>query len=242
MPDSIIDWVEILTVESVFAVFVFAPATVLLTVAVILTLCPEKFAPKSKVAVLPVGEPPNVKIASLSWLLPVVFKVSPTAPVLPAPVVIIDIAKSSSSWAVKISFVPAVIDKSPFDDNVPVNCRLTVKLVSVKFELLAVNNVLTVVKGNLNNAILLSGFCNLLLCLVALAAVDTSEPPTLAVNSNSLLDIILCTKPVVDVFASSNQVTWSPSLNSVKNFVPLPYRVASPLAIETLPVNCVLSP
>ena len=143
-PDSIIGWSEILTVVSSIADFVFEPATVLASVANILTLCPAKSAPKSKVKDFPEGEPPNTKIGSLSWLLPLVFNVSPTAPEPPPPVDIIDIEKSPSSWEAKISFVPAVIDKSPFEDNVPVNCRLTLKLVSVKFEFDIVFKVLTV--------------------------------------------------------------------------------------------------
>ena len=69
-PDSIISWSEILTVVSSFADFVFEPATVLASVANILTLCPAKFAPKSKVKDFPVGEPPDTKIGSPSWLLP----------------------------------------------------------------------------------------------------------------------------------------------------------------------------
>ena len=41
-----------------------------------------------------------------------------------------------------VSFVPAEIVASPFDDNVAVNCLLTWKLVSVWLELVSVFNVL----------------------------------------------------------------------------------------------------
>ena len=61
-----IDCEETATVEELFNVFVFEPATDLDIVANIFTLCPEKLAPKSNVNVLPFGEPPNEKIGSPS--------------------------------------------------------------------------------------------------------------------------------------------------------------------------------
>ena len=54
----------------------------------------------------------------------------------------------------KVSFVPAVIVASPFEDNVAVKCLLTLKLVSVRPEFAVVFNVLAVLYGNLNNEIL----------------------------------------------------------------------------------------
>ena len=64
-------------------------------------------------------------------MLPDKLKVSPTEPVPPEPVDIMDTAKSSFARAPNISFVPAVIVASPFEDSVAVNCLLTLKLVSV---------------------------------------------------------------------------------------------------------------
>ena len=117
-PLSIIVCDDILTVEAEFKVLVFESATVLLTVAKILILCPAKLAPKSKFKVLPVGEPVKLNIVSPSWLLPDKLKVSPTAPVPPEPVVIIDTEKSSFAKEANVSFVPAEMVASPFDDNV----------------------------------------------------------------------------------------------------------------------------
>ena len=144
MPLSIIVWLDIAFVLSEFRVFVLEGATALETVAKILTLCPLKLAPKSRVNVLPVGEPDNVKIASPSWLLPDKFKTSPTEPVPPEPVDIIVTEKSSVFNEANVSFVPDVIDISPFDDNVPVKFLLTLKLVSVTKLLLVVFSVLIV--------------------------------------------------------------------------------------------------
>ena len=104
-----------------------------------------KFAPKSRFKVLPVGEPVRLNIVSPSWLLPDKFKVSPTPPVPPEPVVIIDTEKSLSAKEANVSFVPAVIVASPFDESVAVNCLLTLKFVSVCPEFAVVFNVLTVV-------------------------------------------------------------------------------------------------
>ena len=44
-------------------------------------------------------------------------------------------------------------------------------------------------KHNLNKEIFLSAPCNFVLVLVTIPAVVTSEPPTLAVNSNELFEI-----------------------------------------------------
>jgi hypothetical protein len=65
-------------------------------------------------------------------------------------VVIIETVKSSSACDTKVSFVPAVIVASPFDDNVETNCLLTLKFVSVAPLFASVFNVLIVVLGNLN--------------------------------------------------------------------------------------------
>ena len=77
-------------------------------------------------------------------LLPVKLKTSPTAPVPPEPVVIIETEKSFSNNDTNVSFVPLVIVTSPFDDNVPVKCLLTAKFVSVTPELFVVFKVLIV--------------------------------------------------------------------------------------------------
>ena len=53
--------------------------------------------------------------------------------------------KSSLAKEVNVSFVPAVIVTSPFDDNVPVKFLLTLKLVSVAPLFAVVFNVFTVV-------------------------------------------------------------------------------------------------
>ena len=105
-------------VELEFNVFVLESAIVLVTVAKIFILCPAKLAPKSRFKVLPVGEPVKLNIVSPSWLLPVKFNVSPTAPVPPEPVVIIETEKSLLEFEANVSFVPADIVASPFDDNV----------------------------------------------------------------------------------------------------------------------------
>ena len=91
--------------------------------------------------------------------------------------------------------------------------------------------VLTVVCGKLNIDILFSGFVNFDLFLVKTEAVVTSEPPTLAVNSNSVCDTIYLTKPVTVTPASLTNEIESPIFKSTVKFVPLPKRVASELAI-----------
>ena len=60
-----------------FNVLVFEPATERTTVANIFILALEYAAPKSSVNVLPVGEPPNVKIGFPLPLLPVILNTSP---------------------------------------------------------------------------------------------------------------------------------------------------------------------
>ena len=241
-PLSIIDCDDMFSVDPVFKVFVLEPATALLIVAVIFTLWPAKLAPKSSVNVLPVGDPPNVNIAEPSWLLPEVFKLSPTLPVLPEPVVIIDTAKSSSACDTKVSFVPAVIVASPLDDKVETNCLLTLKFVSVAPLFAVVFSVLTVVFGNLNIDIFCSGFCNLALLLVAIPEVVTSLPPTAAVNVNSVCDIIFLTVPVTVPPASFVNDIESSTFNSVVNLVPLPLTVAFEFATVMFPVNSVFVP
>jgi hypothetical protein len=74
----------------------------------------------------------------------VILKTSPATPEPPEPTDIIETAKSPCSKALNVSFVPAVIVASPFDDNVLVNCLLTLKLVSVIPELPVVFKVLIV--------------------------------------------------------------------------------------------------
>ena len=144
IPLSMVVCDEILTVVLAFNVFVFESAIVLLNVANIFTVWPAKLAPKSKLRVLPVGEPPKLNIASPSWLLPDKFKVSPTAPVPPEPVDITDTEKSLRDNEANVSFVPAEIVISPFDDKSPLNCLLTLKFVSVWPAFVVVFNVLTV--------------------------------------------------------------------------------------------------
>ena len=112
-------------------------------VAKILILCPAKLEPKSNVKDLPDGEPPNVNIESPSWFDPVKLIKSPTAPVPPEPVVIIETEKSFSVRLVNVSFVPAEMVASPFDPNVVAKCLLTLKFVSLAPELAVVFNVLT---------------------------------------------------------------------------------------------------
>jgi hypothetical protein len=90
-----------------------------------------KLAPKSKVKVLPTGEPPKLNIESPSWFEPDKFKTSPTAPVPPEPVTIIETVKSPLDNEANVSFVPAEIVISPLDDKSPLNCLLTLKFVSV---------------------------------------------------------------------------------------------------------------
>jgi len=242
VPLSIVAWVEIATVEPLFKAFVFEPATVLTIVAKIFNLCPWKLAPKSTVSVLPVGEPPNVKIESPSWLFPPKFNTSPTAPVPPAPVVITVAVKSSLAKEANVSFVPAVIVTSPFDDNVPVKFLLTLKLVSVASLFAVVFKVLIVTWGKSNIEILFSGFVSFALLTVNTEAVVTSLPPTLAVNSNSVWDTIYLTIPDTVPFALFVNETVSPIFKSVVKFVPLPNTVASLFATVTLPVIVVFDP
>ena len=71
------------------SVFDFSPWEVLSKVAIILTLCPWLFAPKSKVKDEPTGEPPKVNALVPSWLLPVVDSLLPTAPALEEPPAVI---------------------------------------------------------------------------------------------------------------------------------------------------------
>ena len=144
IPLSISDCEVTCNVSSLFNVLIFDPATDLSIVAKIFILCPAKLAPKSNVKVFPEGEPASTNIGSPSWLFPVILKISPDVPVVPAPVVIIETAKSLCNNALNVSLVPAVIVASPFDDNVWVNCLLTLKLVSVIPELPVVFNVFIV--------------------------------------------------------------------------------------------------
>ena len=93
---------------------------------------------------MPVGEPPKLNILLPSWLLPAKLNMSPTAPEGPEPNAVIDTKKSNSANALNVSFVPAVNVISPLDVNVPVNCLLTLKLVSDTPELEVVFKVLIV--------------------------------------------------------------------------------------------------
>ena len=144
VPLSIVAWVTTAKVVFIFKDFVFEPATERLTVPKTLTLCPAKLVPKSNVKVLPVGEPPKVNIICDWWLSPLKLNTSPTAPVLPPPTVIIETEKSFSAKPENVSFVPAVIEASPFPDNVAVKCLLIEKFVSVIPEFKVVFNVLIV--------------------------------------------------------------------------------------------------
>ena len=74
---------------------------------------------------------------------PVTLKTSPATPVdEPPPAVITETIVSASAAETNVSFVPAVNVTSPSEDNVPVNCLLTLKLVSDTSELAVVSNVL----------------------------------------------------------------------------------------------------
>ena len=90
--------------------------------------------------------------------------------------------------------------------------------------------------------ILFSGFVSFALLTVKTEAVVTSEPPTFAVNSNSVCDTMYFTKPVTVEPASLTKDIESPIFKSVVKFVPLPKSVASELAIDTLPVIVVFVP
>ena len=144
VPFSIIAWLSTAKDILEFKDFVFEPATERLIVPKILTLCPAKSVPKFNVKVLPVGEPAKVNIVCAKWLLPVKLNTSPTEPVLPPPVVIIETEKSDSAKPANVSFVPAVIEASPLPDNVAVKCLLIAKFVSVIPEFKVVFNVLIV--------------------------------------------------------------------------------------------------
>ncbi|BCU99030.1 MAG: hypothetical protein CM15mV25_0210 [uncultured marine virus] len=107
-----------------------------------------------------------------------------------------------SSKETKVSFVPAEIVASPFEPKVCVKCLLTLKLVSLAPEFEVVFNVLTVSYGNSNNATFLSVSFSVALFLFALVLFDTSEPPTLDVNSKEVSEIIASIIFVIEVPAS----------------------------------------
>ena len=73
------------TVVPGVSVFVFAPTTEEEIVAETLILCPLYPLPRLIANVLPVGDPPSVKSLAVDNDM-----TSPTAPVLPEPVVIIE--------------------------------------------------------------------------------------------------------------------------------------------------------
>ena len=77
--------VAITVVAPVFEVFVFALTTDAEIVAITFTLCPLYPLPKLIAKVLPVGDPPRVKSPLVERSI-----TSPTAPVPPDPVVIIE--------------------------------------------------------------------------------------------------------------------------------------------------------
>ena len=126
VPLCISFWSVTATGVAVVNVFDFESALVLSTVTSIFTLWPLKFAPKSKVNCLPVGDPPKANIGSPSWLLPDKLKTSPTEPVPPEPVVIMVTVYLAWFNPTKVSFVPAVNVVSPLDDNVAVSCFVNV--------------------------------------------------------------------------------------------------------------------
>ena len=80
-----------------------------------------------------------------------------------------------------------------------------------------------------------SGFVNFDLLLVTTEAVDTSEPPTLAVNVASVCEIIFWTNAVTVEPALLVNDIESPIFKSVVKFVPLPSNCAELFAIEILP-------
>ena len=83
---------------------------------------------------------------------------------------------------------------------------------------------------------MLSGLVSLALCLVTTAAVDTSEPPTLAVNVACDCETTFCIFAVtVEPALFVNDIV-SPTFKSILKFVPLPKRIAELFAIDILPV------
>ena len=88
----------------------------------------------------------------------------------------------------------------------------------------------------------LLGSCNLPLFLVATVLVDTSEPPTAAVNCKLVFEIIASTILVTKLPASVIIVISSPIFNSVLNKVPKPVTAVPPFATDNVPVICKHSP
>ena len=80
------------------------------------------------------------------------------------------------------------------------------------------------------------------LFLVSTLEVAAPEPPTAEEISKSVSLVILSTIFVIVEPALSINVIWSPTTNSLWNFVPEP-RIPEPeFPIEILPVNVVLEP
>ena len=131
---------------------------------------------------------------------------------------------------------------SPADDKVPVNCLLTFNEVSTTPELAVVFNVLVVLCGNFAIAIFLLASLSFALVLVTDVLVDTSEPPTLADNSNDVSEIIKSTTAVLVVPASSINEILSPNLNSLSNLVPNPCIELLPFATVIVPVSVATFP
>jgi len=108
--------------------------------------------------------------------------------------------------------------------------------------LLVVFKVLTALLGKLNIEIFFCWSCNLPLFLVATDLVETSEPPTAAVNDKVVFDITASTILVTVPPASVEIVISSPTFNSVLNKVPKPVTTVPLFATDMLPDICKLSP
>ena len=98
------------------SVFVFSVAVPLVKVAIILTAV--EFAPVAIVAVVPVGEPPNVIPEAILIMFPI----------LPPFVYVND--QLANEYVENVSPDPAVSVIFPLPSDVQVNCRLTAYVVS----------------------------------------------------------------------------------------------------------------
>ena len=174
--------------------------------------------------------------------MPDKLNTSPTAPEVPAPNDIIETVKSNSASELNVSFVPAVIVTSPFEDNVPVKFLLTEKLVSVIPEFVAVFKVFTLTFGNGKIETFLFESCNLPRFLVAIVFVETSLPPTAADSCKLVSELIDSIILVRESPAFVVNVIVSPIFNSVVNRVPNPVTVVLELSTEIEPNICQLSP
>ena len=173
-------------------------------------------------------------------MLPLKLNTSPTAPVPPEPVVIIETEKSFSVKEANVSLVPAVIVSSPFEDSVIIKCLLTEKFVSVIPEFAVVFKVLIVSYGNLNTEIFFCASCinDLLLIPVVLVDLAAVTLDNVKLVSDMIASIILVSVLPLSLVNEIESLTF----NSLLNLVLIPITSAEPLAISIEPDKVTLLP